>query len=150
MASNAVTIPVIKPGLLKLTVAGPEHDALPAPDLSRMFGVNALGTARLERLARWSRLIATCGKTPVGVVTYQGAGGELRAPDFGLDVDGCCDAEAVVGAIIHGLEVACLAAGAKRVVVMPPRGGEHVLARAGYIAVHEGCAGSWVEKNLAG
>jgi hypothetical protein len=147
MASNAAT--VSKSGFLKLTVAGPENDALPLADLTRLFGPNALGTARLERLGRWSRLIASCGKTPVGVVTYQGAAGELRAPDFGLDIDGACDADAVVGAIIHGLEVACLAAGAKRVVVMPPRGGETTLARAGYVAVHEGCAGSWMEKSLS-
>lgn len=148
MALNAATTTYSKSGFLKLTVAGPEHEPLPAADLARMFGANALGTARIERLGRWSRLIATCGTTPVGIVTYQGAGGELRAPDFGLDINGACDADAVVGAIVHGLEVACLAAGAKRVVIMPPRGGEDVLARAGYVAVHEGCAGSWMEKSL--
>jgi hypothetical protein len=31
---------------------------------------------------------------------------------------------------------------------MPPRGGEHLLRRHGYAAVHEGCAGSWVEKAI--
>ncbi len=137
-----------KDGLLKLTVAGPEHEPLPAADVTRMFGANALGIARLERLARWSRLIASCGAKPVGVVTYQGASGEVRAPDFGLDVAGACDVDAVVLAMVHGLEVACLAAGAKRVVVMPPKGGEQVLARAGFVAIHEGCAGSWMEKTL--
>jgi len=134
--------------LLKLTVAGPEHDPLPGPDIDRLFAANAVGTARLERLTRWSRLIATCGHTPVAVATYQSAGGELRAPDFGLDVQGCCEVDAVVSAVVHGLEVACLAAGARRVVVMPPRGGEQSLLRAGYIAIHEGCAGSWMEKTL--
>jgi hypothetical protein len=142
------TVVAERKGLLKLTVAGPEHEALPAVDLERLFGSGALGAARLERLARWSRLIATCGARPVGVVTYQGAGGEVRAPDFGLDVEGGCDADAVVGAMVHGLEVACLAAGARRLVLMPPRGGEHVLLRSGYLAVHEGCAGSWMEKGL--
>jgi hypothetical protein len=134
--------------LLKLTVTGPEHEPLPAEDLERLFGSAALGTARLERLARWSRLVALCGAHPVGVVTYQGAAGEVRAPDFGLDVDGACNVDAVVGAMVHGLEVACLAAGARRLVLMPPRGGEHVLRRSGYVAVHEGCAGSWMEKAL--
>ncbi len=134
--------------LLKLTVAGPEHDPLPASDISRLFAANALGTARNERLARWSRLIARCGETPVAVATYQSAGTELRAPDFGLDVGGCCEVDAVVAAITHGLEVACLAAGAKRVVVMPPKGGEQALRQSGYIAIHEGCAGSWMEKSL--
>lgn len=138
-----------KNGLLNLTVAGPEHEPLPTADVTRMFGANALGTARLERLARWSRLIASCGATPVGVVTYQGASGEVRAPDFGLDVAGACDVDGVVMAMVHGLEVACLAAGAKRVVVMPPKGGEQILARAGFVAIHEGCAGSWMEKTLA-
>lgn len=142
------TATTTKNGLLKLTVAGPEHEPLPAEDVTRMFGASALGTARLERLARWSRLIAICGATPVGVATYQGAGGEVRAPDFGLDVSGACDIDAVVSAIVHGLEVACLAAGAKRVVVMPPKGGEHLLVRAGFVAIHEGCAGSWMEKTL--
>jgi hypothetical protein len=149
MALSTATTTAGKTGLLKLTVAGPEHDPLPASDVTRMFGASALGTARLERLARWSRLIASCGATAVGVVTYQGAGGEVRAPDFGLDVSGACDVDAVVSAMVHGLEVACLASGAKRVVVMPPKGGEHVLARAGFVAVHEGCAGSWMEKILS-
>jgi hypothetical protein len=133
---------------LKLTVAGPEHDQLPVRAISRLFAANVLGDARLERLSRWSKLVAMCGRTPVAVVTYQSAGSELRAPDFGLDPSACCDVGAVVTAIAHGLEVACLAAGAHRVVVMPPKGGEQALLRAGYVAVHEGCAGSWLEKNL--
>jgi hypothetical protein len=140
--------PIAEPRALKLAVAGPEHDQLPATDISRLFQSAALGTARLDRLHRWSRLVASCGQTPVALVTYQSAGAELRAPDFGLDVQGCCDVDAVVSAIAHGLEVACLAAGARRVVVMPPKGGEHALLRAGYVAVHEGCAGSWMEKGL--
>jgi hypothetical protein len=135
--------------LLKLTVAGPEHDQLPADDINRLFAATVLGTARRERLNRWSRLVATCGKTPVALVTYQSAGAELRAPDFGLDALGCCELDAVIAAIVHGLEVACLAAGARRVVVMPPKGGEQALLRAGYIAIHEGCAGSWMEKSLS-
>ena len=147
MATN--TTAVDKKSLLKLTVAGPEHEPLPPEIVARLFGEQAVGAARLERLARWSRLIASCGQAPVAIVTYQGAGGEVRAPDFGLDVKGCCDVEAVVSAMAHGLEVACLAAGARRVVVMPPRGGEHALMRAGFVAIHEGCAGSWMEKTLA-
>lgn len=143
---NATTVD--KTPLLKLTVAGPEHEALPSAVVTRLFGEQGLGAARLERLARWSRLIAICGQTPVGVVTYQGAGSEVRAPDFGLDTGGCCDVNAVVAAMAHGLEVACLAAGGTRVVVMPPRGGEHALLREGYVAIHEGCAGSWMEKVL--
>lgn len=134
--------------VLKLTVAGPEHDQLPAADINRLFASTALGTARVERLNRWSRLLATCGNIPVALVTYQSAGAELRAPDFGLDPPACCDVDAVVSAVVHGLEVACLAAGAHRVVVMPPKGGEQSLLRAGYIAIHEGCAGSWMEKSL--
>lgn len=134
--------------LVKLTVAGPEHDHLEASDIGRLFASNVLGVARQERLSRWSRLVAKCGQTPVALVTYQSAGAELRAPDFGLDPQACCDVDAVVAAIAHALEVACLAAGAHRVVVMPPKGGEHALLRAGYLAVHEGCAGSWMEKSL--
>jgi hypothetical protein len=146
MATGSATYE--RKGLLKLTVAGPEHDPLPAADLDRLFGESALGAARLERLGRWSRIIATCGPKPVGIVTYQNTSGEVRAPDFGLDVKGACDIDAVVTALLQGLEVACLAAGARRVVVMPPRGGEHVLLQGGYVAVHEGCAGSWMEKAL--
>lgn len=134
--------------VLKLTVAGPEHEQLPAEDINRLFATNPIGDARLERLNRWSKLVATCGDTPVALVTYQSAGSELRAPDFGLDPPACCDVCTVVSAVVHGLEVACLAAGARRVVVMPPKGGEQALRRAGYVAVHEGCAGSWLEKNL--
>ena len=135
--------------LVKLAVAGPEHDHLPAADVERLFASTTLGAARLERLSRWSRLVASHGATPVAVVTYQSAGTELRAPDFGLDTSACPDVDAVIAAVVHGLEVACLAAGARRVVVMPPKGGEHALLRAGYLAIHEGCAGSWMEKNLS-
>jgi hypothetical protein len=134
--------------VLKLAVAGPEHESLPHLDLERLFGAQSLGAARLERLARWSRLIASCGRRPVAIVTYQSAAGEVRAPDFGLDATTDCDLDAIVSAIVQGLEIACLAAGARRVVIMPPRGGEHALLRNGYAAVHEGCAGSWVEKAI--
>lgn len=135
--------------VVKLAVTGPEHDQLPGADIARLFASSALGAARLERLNRWSRLVARCGDTPVALVTYQSTGSELRAPDFGLDGPACCDVDAVVSAVVHGLEVACLAAGARRVVVMPPKGGEHALLRAGYVAIHEGCAGSWMEKSLS-
>lgn len=146
MASGPASV---EPGsVLKLTVAGPERDPLPPADLMRLFGATALGAARLERLARWSRLVACCGQRPVGIVTYQGGSGEVRAPDFGLDITAACDVDRIVASILQGLEIACLAAGARRVVIMPPRGGEHVLSRYGYAAVHEGCAGSWVEKTI--
>jgi hypothetical protein len=146
MPFNPVTVAENQP--VKLTVTGPEQDLPPSADIERLFASGAVGAARLERLNRWSRLVASCGQKPVALVTYQSAGAELRAPDFGFDPAAGCDVDSVVSAIVHGLEVACLAAGAHRVVVMPPRGGEHALLRAGYVAVHEGCAGSWMEKSL--
>src|SRR5512138_2764170 len=112
----ALTTAAKRSALLRLTVAGPEHNPLPGSDLSRLFAGGALTTARVERLARWSRLIAHCGDLPVAVVTYQDAAGEVRAPDFGLDPQGCCNVDAVVSALAHALEIACLAAGATRVV----------------------------------
>lgn len=145
----ALTTAAKQPALLRLTVAGPEHEALAGSDLSRLFGGGGLTNARAERLARWSRIVAHCGDLPVAVVTYQDAAGEVRAPDFGLDAKGCCNVDAVVTALAHALEIACLAAGARRVVVMPPKGGEQSLLKCGFVAIHEGCAGSWMEKALA-
>src|SRR5574338_642391 len=148
MPFNPVTVAEPEHPAVKLAVAGPEHDQLASADVERLFASTTLGAARLDRLTRWSRLVASDGERALAVVTYQSAGAELRAPDFGLDAASCPDVVAVVSTIVRGLEVACLAAGAHRVVVMPPKGGEHALLRAGYVAIHEGCAGSWMEKSL--
>jgi hypothetical protein len=53
----------------------------------------------------------------------------------------------VLDALLDAIELAALAAGCRRVVLIPS-GAAADLERRGYVVVREGCAGAWIEKSL--
>ncbi len=73
---------------------------------------------------------------------------ELRVPEIGMD-PGCeCNERDVLNALLDALELAGLAGGCRRIVVMPPKMSLGFIERRGYSRISERCAGGWIEKTL--
>jgi hypothetical protein len=134
----------------QVRVLGPDCEPLSDTDLRRLFPGAALTASRLERIAGWSRVVVACGPRAIAVATYQRHDTELRVPDLALDAELPCSVSDAANALLDALELACLAAGCRRIVILPPAASAAaLLRRRGYLAVDQGCAGSWVEKTLA-
>ena len=77
----------------------------------------------------------------------------MQIPDFAINIpptlgtDRYGLAKRVLDALFDAIEVASLAGGCHRVVVIPSAGAAD-LERRGYVVVREGCAGAWMEKSL--
>jgi hypothetical protein len=136
---------------MQVKVLGPDCAPLSSSDLRRLFRGRRLTPARRDRLAQSGRVIAACGSRTVGVAAYDRADGELRVHEFGVDTtSSLCTEEQVVNALLDALEVACLAGGGRRLVLLPRAAiAVSLLRRRGYVTIAEGCAGSWFEKTFA-
>jgi hypothetical protein len=145
--SPAVPGPDINP--LEVRVNGPDCEPLTSADLRRLFPGSALTQDRLNRLRDWPRVVVSCGERVVAVATCQKTEVELRVPEIGMD-PGCeCNERDVLNALLDALELAGLAGGCRRVVLMPPKVSLGFIERRGYARISERCAGGWIEKTLA-
>lgn len=133
---------------LEIRVYGPDCEQMPDADVRRLFPGGALTEARLDRLRTWPRVLVTCGPRTVAVATCRKTEAELRVPEIGMDTPCGCSDRAVIDALLDALELAGLAGGCRRIVLMPPKLSLAHLQRRGYSAITERCAGGWVEKNL--
>lgn len=141
-AAPASTVPSLHVG-----VSGPEGCALSPSDLRRLFHGRRLTPARRERLAASGRVVARCGPRIVGLAAYEPLGYEVRVHEFGADTTCTVPAEQIAGVLLDALEVACLACGARRLVLLPRAVVMPGLLRSrGFETMAEGCAGSWFEK----
>jgi len=144
--------PTPAPAELDLRVEGPDVRGLTDAEIRRLFPDGASG-ARLNRLRNWPRVVVRVDDLPVGVATYTQTPLETQVPDFSVEVPPSLDVEhpdlvpQVLDALLEAIEIASLAGGCRRVVLIPLRGPAD-LARRGYVCVNEGCGGSWMEKSL--
>jgi len=146
-ADHATSEPVLPP--MQMRVLGPGYGPLSPADLRRLFRGRRLTPARRERLANSGRIVAACGSRIVGVAAFERADGELRVHEFGIDTTSPCSADQIANALLDALEVACLAGGGRRLVLLPRAAVAGVmLRRRGYVTIAEGCAGSWFEKTF--
>ena len=89
----------------------------------------------------------------VGVATYTQTPVETHVPDFAVVIPPSMDAQyenvsaQVLDSLLGAVEIASLAAGCHRVVLIP-QGRVGQLERRGYTCIHERCGGSWMEKSL--
>ncbi len=128
---------------------GPDCGPLSPGDLRRLFRGRRLTPARRERLAASGRIVGVCGNRVVGVAAFERADTELRVHEFGVDGSSGCTAEQIASSLLDALEVACLAGGGRRVVLLPRAAvAGLMLRRRGYVTIAEGCAGSWFEKTF--
>jgi hypothetical protein len=144
--------PAPAPRELDLRVEGPDVKGLKDADVRRLFPGRATGE-RLNRLRNWPRVVVRVGDVPVGVATYTQTPIETQIPDFSVDVPPSLESERryletqVLDALLEAIEIASLAGGCRRVVLIPSHGIAD-LTRRGYVTINEGCGGSWMEKSL--
>lgn len=133
---------------LEIQVQGPDSPAVSESDLRRLFPGAALTDRRLERLREWPTVTVSCCDRIVALATCKKSETELRVPDLALDPDSGCGTHDVLTALLEAVELAGLAGGCRRIVIMPPRISPAFLERRGYSAIRERCAGGWLEKAL--
>lgn len=132
---------------MQVRVVGPDSAGLSPTDLRRLFRGRRLTPARRDRLAGSGRVVASCGGRIVGVAGYERADAELRVHEFGVDALSACPVEQIVTSLLDALEVACLAGGGRRLVLLPRAVVTSALLRPrGFLPIAEGCAGSWFVK----
>ncbi len=135
------------PSLVQVRVVGPEAACLSQTELRRLFKGRRLTPARRERLRNSGRVVAACGSRVVGLAAYEREAGELRVHEFAVDEGTACPIDQVAAALLDALEIACLAGGGRRLVLLPRAVlAEHLLSSRGFVHIAEGCAGSWFEK----
>lgn len=140
------------PAVLDLRIEGPEVRGLSDADIRRLFPERVTGE-RLNRLRNWRRLVVRIDDRTVGVATYTQTPLETHVPDFAVAIPASMDARyrgvaaKVLDSLLGAIEIASLAAGCHRVVLIPQGGGAE-MERRGYKCIHERCGGSWMEKSL--
>ena len=144
--------PTPEPVTLDLRVEGPDARGLTDADVRRLFPGRIAGE-RLNRLRNWPRILVRIDDVPVGVATYTQTPFETQIPDFAVDIPRSADLDhanarqQVMDSLLDAIEIASLAGGSRRIVIVPVSGIKDLL-RHGYLAVSEGCGGSWIEKTL--
>ena len=138
------------PAPMQFRVLGPDGGAPSLPDLRRLFHGQRVTAARRARIARSGRILALCGNRVVGLAAYERFDRELRVSEVGLDRESACGADEVANGLLDALELACMASGARRLLLLPGAGlpGD-VIRRRGYRTIADGAAGSWCEKRFA-
>ncbi len=144
--------PAPEPATLDLRVEGADVCGLSDADIRRLFP-GAITGYRLNRLRNWPRIVVRIADILVGVATYTQTPLELQIPDFAVEIPPSIDFDhpdvrsQVVNSLLDAAETASLAGGCRRIVIVPA-GRIQELFRHGYVAVTEGCGGSWMEKSL--
>jgi hypothetical protein len=144
--------PVPAVAMLDLRVEGPDVRGLNDADIGRLFPGRITGE-RLNRLRNWCRLVVRVDDRLVGVATYTQTPIETHVPDFSVAVPRPIETQyenvsaQVLDSLLRAIEIASLAGGCHRVVLIP-QGRAAELERRGYVCVQERCGGSWMEKSL--
>jgi hypothetical protein len=145
LSDQVASVPSASP--VQVRVLGPDW-AGPSPnDLRRLFRGSRLTPARRQRLANSGRVVAQCSGRLVGIAAYERVDREIRVHEFGIDQAAPAPLEEIAGTLLDALEVACLAGGGRRLVLLPRAAvAENLLRRRGFSTIAQDCAGSWFEK----
>jgi hypothetical protein len=135
---------------MQFRVLGPDSGGPTPTDLRRLFRGQRMTAARRSRLGQSGRILAMCGTRVVGLAAYERSERELRVTELGLDHDSACGTDEIAGGLLDALELACMASGARRLVLLPRATlANALLRRRGYVSIAEGTAGTWFEKTFA-
>jgi len=132
-------------------VLGPDGGGPSLPDLRRLFRGQRISANRRSRLEQSGRILALCGTKVVGLAAYERSDREVRVLDVGMDLESPCGGEGILDGLLDALELACLASGARRLVLLPRADvSAAVMSRRGYTgtAIADGGAGRWFEKRF--
>jgi len=131
-------------------VLGPDSAGLTAADVRRLFRGRRVTAAMRNRLAHGSRILVMCGPRIVGIAAYDRTDTEVRVYEIGMDTESACGTDEIANRLLEALELACLACGARRLLVWPQAVLSPVLTtRRGYAATGDGGASTWVQKTFA-
>lgn len=135
---------------LNFKVLGPDAGGVSLADLRRLFRGQRLTASRRNRLAHGSRILALCGARLVGVAVFDRIDRDVRVHELGLDTQSACGTDEIEDGLLDALELACMASGARRLVLLPHAAPNDTIARRrGYATVGGGTSGAWVEKAFA-
>lgn len=148
MARPAVTLPPLAP--LHVQVLGPDAADGGDGDIRRLLSARPTARVSRERLAHATRIVARSGARAVGVAAYERAGNELRVLELAVDPPPPLCAHDVIGQLLAALEMAGLAGGCGRIVLLPAAVvGAAALEPLGYRLVANGATGGgWLEKTF--
>lgn len=95
------------------------HAPLPREDIHHLLEANGDRPrgSRLMRLTACSKILISHQGRVVGLAAYQHARDELRVCELTISPDAGCEPAWIVEAALDALELACLASGARRMVV---------------------------------
>ena len=148
-AAHRLLDEVVSPALT-VRVVGPESPAIGPADLRRLFSGRTLSRVRRDRLASARRVVVLNGPRVIGLAAFDRWEDELRVCELAVEPSICYGAHDIVRQLLDALELACLAGGARRVVLLPAAVvAATTLERYGYETIAEGCAGGWLEKRFA-
>jgi hypothetical protein len=91
-----------------------------------------------------------CGPKVVGLAVYERSDRDVRVTEVGMDGHSPCGADGISNGLLEALELACMASGARRLLLVPGTGfSAAVLNGRGFVGIAAGGAGgSWFEKRF--
>ena len=136
---------------MHVRVLGPDGGGPSVAELRRLFRGQRMSAIRRSRLEQSGRILALCGTKVVGLAAYERSDRDVRVVEVGMDLESPCGGEAIANGLLDALELACLASGAWRLVLLPRADvSAAVMSRRGFtgIAIADGGAGRWFEKRF--
>jgi hypothetical protein len=134
---------------IQVRVVGPDSEELTSLELKPPVPRRSSSRGHRQHLAHATRIVARAGAHVVGVAAYERQGVELRVLELLVDPVPPFAGPDVVRQLLDALEVAALAGGCRRVVLLPAAVvAVSALERLGYRFVGESGAGGWLEKHL--
>ena len=113
----------------------------PRPGHADLAGALKLGLHDARPVLERASARSTVARVAAGAVA------KALLHEFGVDDGAPCRMDEIADVLLEALEVACLAGGGRRLVLLPRAAiAEHLLRVRGFVQVAEGCAGSWFEK----
>ncbi|MDO8835871.1 MAG: hypothetical protein Q7V01_09750 [Vicinamibacterales bacterium] len=135
---------------LHYRVLGPDSGGVSVTDIRRLFRGQRLTAARRNRLAQGARILVMCGPRIVGIAAYDRADAEVRVYELGTDTESACGTDEIATSLLDALELACMASGARRLLLVPRAVLSPTLTRRrGYATIGDGGPGTWVQKTFA-
>lgn len=133
----------------QIHVIGPDCAVPPFLDFQDLVAAKGLSRAQLERLDCSAKVVATQGTRVVGLACFDRQDDQIRVHELLTDPAAHARAVVIMKRLLDALELACLASGGRRVVLLP----EAILMASsledlGYREVCVRPAGPWLEKHL--
>lgn len=149
MARPGASSALPPPAPLQVQVLGPDATDRGLAEVRRLLSIRSSGRFRRDRLAHATRVVARSGADVVGVAAYERVGAELRVIEMVVESATTVCHTDVIEQLLSALEMAALAGGCHRVVLLPSA----VLAATaleplGYRVMTEGAVGGWLEKTF--